>query len=349
MKRSGLSNRRVFLKSALTFGSVLAAPSIITGMVARASGTQQIQIQLGWLINAYHVGDIVAQLNGYFEEAGLDVEFLPGGPSADGVASVASGRVTIGQTSSSPTILNAVSQSIPIKAFAVGSQRHPFAYFSRSEKPVRTPQDLIGKKVGMSPTSRPTHRAFLNRNGIDEDAMELSMIGSDKTPLLTGQVDVLTSWTTDLGALSTASDLVIMPIADNGLSMYALIYYAMDGTFPSNHAALEKYVIGAARGWEFARAHPEEATSLMVKQYPNLDLEKTLSGVKIILHHAFNSETKEGGWGTFSPDTWQQQIDLFAQMGEFTAGKPELDKVMTTSVLSATAAMRPKLGPPTSF
>ena len=40
----------------------------------------------------------------------------PGGPNVDGVAVVASGRFEVGQVSSSPSLMLAASQDIPIKS-----------------------------------------------------------------------------------------------------------------------------------------------------------------------------------------------------------------------------------------
>ena len=53
-------------------------------------------------------------LLGYFEEEKLNVKIQPGGPNIDGVAIVASGRYEIGQVSSSPSLMLAASQKIPV-------------------------------------------------------------------------------------------------------------------------------------------------------------------------------------------------------------------------------------------
>jgi hypothetical protein len=63
--------------------------------------------------------EVVAKNQGYFEQEGIDFDIQPGGPSIDGVAVVASGRFELGQVSSSPSLMLAVSQGLPIKCFAV--------------------------------------------------------------------------------------------------------------------------------------------------------------------------------------------------------------------------------------
>jgi NitT/TauT family transport system substrate-binding protein len=44
------------------------------------------------------------------------------------------------------------------------------------------------------------------------------------------------------------------------------------------------------------------------------------------------------------PAVWQDQIDLYASLGQFTKRVPKLDEVMTLSILNATADSRPRIG-----
>ena len=120
---------------------------------ALAQGKTRINMQLGWMPGGNQIGEVVAKRLGYYEQEGIDFAIQPGGPNIDGVAIVASGRYEVGQVSSSPSLMLAVSQGLPIKCFAVGAQQHPYTFFSLTKKPVRTPQDLVGKKVGIQSTA----------------------------------------------------------------------------------------------------------------------------------------------------------------------------------------------------
>jgi NitT/TauT family transport system substrate-binding protein len=119
---------------------------------AHAAGRTKIDMQLGWLIGGNQIGEVVAKKQGYFEQENIDFSIQPGGPSIDGVAVVASGRHDVGQVSSSPSLMLAVSQGLPIKCFAVGVQKHPYCFFSLKKKPIRSAQDMVGKKVGIQST-----------------------------------------------------------------------------------------------------------------------------------------------------------------------------------------------------
>ena len=61
-----------------------------------------------------------------------------------------------------------------------------------------------------------------------------------------------------------------------------------------------------------------------------------------MLRYSFSELTKAQGWGAMDPAVWQEQISLYAQLGQFTAKTPKLEDVMTLDVLKATTAARMK-------
>src|ERR1700719_3458474 len=169
MRQLGSSKirRRSLLKTGAAATGFAAAGLLPSGGFAQAK-TQTVNLQLGWLAGNNQVGEVAAKHLGYFEEEKLNLAIQPGGPSIDGVAIVASGRHKIGQVSSSPSLMLAASQKIPVKCFAVGAPEHPYAFYSLPRAPVRTPQDFIGKKVGIQATGKILLTALLRKNNIPE-------------------------------------------------------------------------------------------------------------------------------------------------------------------------------------
>jgi NitT/TauT family transport system substrate-binding protein len=336
--------RRRTLLTGTAATAAAAANLLPSGGFAQAK-TQTINMQLGWLASNNNIGEVVAKQLGYFEEEKLNVVIQPGGPSIDGVAIVASGRCEIGQVSSSPSLMLAASQKIPVKCFATGLQQHPYTFFSLEKKPIRTPKDMVGKKIGIQATGKILLTALLKKHNIPEKDVEVVVVGADFSPLLTGQVDAFTGWLTSTTAIKgLGQPPVTLRLWDAGVQLYALPLYATKDTLEKKAPMVDGFLKAMGRGYAFAQKDPEKAADLLVKEYPNFKRDDELEGLKVLLKFAFNENTKANGWGAFDPKVWQDQITLYDELKQFTAGAPKLDDVITTAILDQTKDARPKLG-----
>ncbi len=334
-------DRRTFLKA--TAGAAATAPFV--SVSALGQGKPVVNLQLGWLLSGNQIGEVCAKAMGYYDAEGIELKFQAGGPSIDGVAVVAAGRFEVGQVSSSPSLMLAASQDIPIVCFATGAQEHPYTFFSLKKNPVREPKDLVGKKVGIQATGVILLRALLAKNNIAEKDVTIVTIGADMAPLLTGQVDVVTGWLTNTTALKVLGpDRVDMRLWDTGVKLYALPYYATATTLKTKGDVLAKFLNATGKGWAYAHANRDKAVEFLVKEFPNLVAADEREALDVMLKYAFSSKTAAEGWGTMDPAVWQDQIDLYAKLGQFSKRTPKLEEVMTLEVLKATTQGRPKIG-----
>jgi NitT/TauT family transport system substrate-binding protein len=339
------ATRRKILKGGALAAAGLALPTLISSRGRAASGTQKVNMQLGWIVGGNQIGEVVAKRLGYFEEEKIDFAVQPGGPSIDGVAIVASGRYEIGQVSSSPSLMLAASQGIPVTCFAIGAQKHPYCFFSLPRAPIQKAEDMIGRKIGVQATGQILLSALLRKHDIPADKVEKVIIGSDMTPLVSGQVDAITGWRTNTTALKALGpDYLSMSLWDQGVRLYALPYYATADSLQSKAELLDGFMRAAGRGWAYAKDNPDAAVDLLVKEYPNLVAADEKVAAPIMLSYEFTDRTKTFGWGSFDPAVWQEQLDMQDELKQFSAAKPKLDQVMTMAILDATKDSRPKIG-----
>lgn len=103
---------------------------------------EKITFVLDWTPNTNHTGLYVAQAQGYFEEAGLDVEIVQ--PPEDGAdALVASGKAQFGvsfQDSMAPGV--AGEKALPTTAVAALVQHNTSGIISRKGEGLDTPKGL---------------------------------------------------------------------------------------------------------------------------------------------------------------------------------------------------------------
>lgn len=335
--------RRSLLKTSLIAGGLSAGG--LFSVDAFAQGKARINMQLGWIVGGNQIGEVVAKRMGFYEQEGIDFAIQPGGPNIDGVAIIASGRYEVGQVSSSPSIMLAVSQGLPIKCFAVGAQKHPYTYFSLAKNPVRKPADLVGKRVGIPSTAAILLRALLAKNKIAEKDVKVVSIGADMSPLLTGQVDVVTGWLTNTTAIKVLGpDIATLTQWDAGVRLYALPYYASTKTLETQPKVIEAFLRATAKGWHHVRANRDQAVDMLIKEYPNLKREDERVAVDAMLEYAFGGAAQTQGWGAMDPAVWQEQINTYAELGQFTARTPKVEDVISLDALKATAAARAMKG-----
>ena len=336
---TNFTRRRLMGATAAAAG--LASTGALVSIDAVAQGKARVNMQLGWILGGNQIAEVAAKQLGYYETEGLELAIQPGGPSIDGVAIVAAGRHEVGQVSSSPSNMLAVSQDLPIKVFATGLQQHPYTFFSLKKNPIRTPQDMVGKKIGIQSTGMVLLRALLAKNKIDEKSMTIIPIGNELTPLLTGQVDTVTGWQTNTSALKPfGTDRVDLRLWDTGVRLYALPYYAHTETIRAKPEMLVRFLRATARGWAFANKNRDQAVELLIKEYPNLDKADERLAVDSLMSYAYNAQTNANGWGAMDRAVWQEQIQQYADLGQFTKRVPKVDEVMTMDILNATREYR---------
>jgi NitT/TauT family transport system substrate-binding protein len=344
-KETGPAMSALYVSRRFLLGAAGAAASIVAVGTRPADALQPVTMQLGWLGGGNQLGEVAAMQLGYFANEGLELIIVPGGPNNDGVATIASGHGVVGQVSSSPSLMLAVSQDLPIRCFAVSAQKHPYAFFSLAKNPVRTVADMKGKRIGIQATGVVLLRALLVKNRMTLDDVKVVTIGSSMMPIMTGQVDVVTGWLTNTTALKVLGpDRVSLRLWDAGVRLYANPYYATPDTLTKHTEILERFLRASAKGWGYAYNNRDKAVAMLIKQYPNLVEADERAAADVMLQYAFDQNTRQNGYGSMDPKVWQEQIDLWARLGQFSKRTPKLDDVVTLKILNATAAVRPRIG-----
>jgi ABC-type nitrate/sulfonate/bicarbonate transport system substrate-binding protein len=108
----------------------------------------KIKVVLDWTPNTNHSGLYVAQDQGYFKDAGLEVEIIqPGQNSAEQV--VASGHAQFG-ISYQESVIRARIESIPLVSLAAIIQHNTSGFASLKEAGIERPKHFEGKRYGSS-------------------------------------------------------------------------------------------------------------------------------------------------------------------------------------------------------
>jgi len=156
---------------------------------------------------------------------------------------------------------------------------------------------------------------------------------------------VVTGWLTNTTALKVLGpDRVELRLWDTGVHLYANPYYATTDILSDKRDLLVRFLRAASRGWAYAYDNRDKAIELLIEEFPNLNAADERAAADVMLSYCFDDSTKASGYGTMDPKIWQDQIDTWSHLGQFSKRTPKLDEVMTMEILNATRDSRPRIG-----
>jgi len=313
MKTHAFTRRRLLS----TGGAALGAASLgLAPFSARAQ--TPVSLQLSWLHSVQFAGSYIAKSRGWWQEQGLDVSLLPGGPNAPVEPPVVSGSALVGISAADYTAA-AVEQGAPFRILAVAMQKNPFVIASLPANPVNVPADLEGKRIGMALANMPVLQALCTLNGVDIDAIEVIPTQYSAQPLLAGEVDCLLCWETDLPVAMAMQGVesLTMLMADHGYAVHSQTYIATEDSLANRRDELVALMAGEVRGWDAYRQDTAAAAALTIEMFPDagLDLPTQELQAERQVPLMFSDLTSANGFGWWTDETVAANIETLALLG----------------------------------
>ena len=293
--RTEVSRRTLFRRAALTAGGLaataglaelIAACGSASSTSAAASGGAAggapagaapgsaslgtVALQLGWTKNVAYGGSFLADYLGYYRSHGVDVDILSGGPTVSGIPILVSGKALV--AISDPAITSeAVAQGASLAVVAAGYQINPECIMSLASSPIKTPADLIGKKIGVGSADEPEWQAFLKVNNIPASKVDTVPAGFDPSPVASGEWDGYLAFANneppEFAARGIKTQLLLFQ--DYGLPELNEIYVVTTDTLsnPQQRRKAAAFLAGEIQGWTKAVSDPALAARLTVDKY----------------------------------------------------------------------------------
>ena len=239
---------------------------------------EKVAIQLKWKHGFQFAGFYAALEKGFYDEAGLDVRIIEGGPGIDFIDAVLLGKAQYGVEM--PTLLLRRAQGDPVVVLATIFQYTPMSLMSLAEKKIRTPQDLIGRNIMLRSESDASLRAMISKAGVDLAAINITPHSFDLEDLIQGKTDAMSLYITDTPAEFAKRGLAFNAMApqDYGVKFYGDSLFTTEDQLTKHPDQVEAFRKTSLKGWEYAMKHPEEiARVILVKYAPNRSIESLLS------------------------------------------------------------------------
>jgi NitT/TauT family transport system substrate-binding protein len=312
-------SRRVVLAGA----AALALPH-----VARAADS--LSVKLDFFPWGVHAAMHLANVNGWFKEAGLAVDAQDGRGSANALQLVNAGQFDVGQIQVG-LLSQAAAGGARLKAFAGFMRGTDLAAMVPKESNLTKVSDFRGKTVvcfGGSPWM-PFLDLWLKAGGLTRETVTVLLV--DPAALfgtyLAGRADGLLSPVGSglpVAAKARPSRAVLASDAGINFPSYGLV--ATDAVLKSKHDSLQRLVQVQQRAWAWMRdGHVDDGVAAMLAQRPDarLDADILREQIKICLGLFDTPATKDKpiGWQSKAAD-WEGCIATQVAAGVV---KPGLD------------------------
>lgn len=304
-------------------GGSTATTSSPAASSAAAADLGTLDMNLSWIKNAEFAGEYFADSKGYFADSGFSkVNLIAGGPSGTSTETmVLSGGALVG--TSSPLGVAPVIQEddAPLKIIGTKYQKNPFTVTSLADNPIKTPQDLVGKKIGVQAGVNETlFEALLEVNGIDKSSVTIVPVQYDPQPLVNGEVDGFFAYITNesITLEFDGHDVENLPLADNGLPFMAESLVTTEENIQTRREALKGFLVAMIKGWKDAVADPEESARLAVEDYGadlGLEMDKEIRQSEEQNKLVTTADTEANGLMTMSDKLMADNVEILKLAG----------------------------------
>lgn len=279
------------------------------GEVHPPSALQDVALMLDWVPNTNHTGIFVAQVKGYFTDAGLKVAIIePGEVYAE--HAVAAGAVDFGVSFQEQVTL-ARADDVPIVSIAAIIQHNSSGFASRAELGAHSPRDWEGLRYGSfgSPFEAPTLDVLMSCDGGEFTALEVIDTGfSDPLALLDeAQTDlawIFYGWQ-GIQAEDEGIGLQIVMMEDWFDCIpdyYTPVFIANEKTIRERPAVVSAFLEAIALGYRYAIDNPDQAADILLEVVPELN-EELVRRSQAWLSPRYQADAAQ--WGEQDPQVWQ--------------------------------------------
>jgi ABC-type nitrate/sulfonate/bicarbonate transport system substrate-binding protein len=348
-----LGRRRLFQAGALLLAggpALVACGSDGEEAASAAAGTAadfgDIAVQLSWIKNIEFAGEFFASTKGYYTASGFSkVDLVAGGASGTSAESaLATGKAFVGL--SAPTITApAINKGAPLKIVGTTYQKNPFCILSTDKDPIATPQDMVGKKIGVQSGGNDViFAALLKANNIDPKSVEVVPVQFDPTVVTTGEVSGFMSYITNEPILLASKGFKVTTflLADYNLPLVAETFTVLQESIDKDRAKVKAFLVAEIKGWKDAVADPAAAADLAVNTFgkdQKLVLEEQVKEATAQNDLIISADTKTNGLFTMTDALIAENIEALGR-----AGTPiTADKLFDLSLLKEVYAENPDL------
>ncbi|SDF09361.1 ABC transporter substrate-binding protein [Limimaricola pyoseonensis] len=300
-----------------------AAGALMAGTAPlSAQDLDEVRLQLQWVTQAQFAGYYVALDQGFYEEEGLDVEILPGGPDIAPPQVLAGGGADV-MLNWMPSALAAREKGLPVVNIAQPFASSGLMLTCWKDTGITGPQDFRGKTIGVWFFGNEyPFLSWMSQEGIPteggDDGVTVLKQGFNVDPLIQRQADCISTMTYNeygqvLDAGITEDELVTFKYEEEGVAtledgMWVLEENLEDPDFVDK---MVRFVRASMQGWKWAGENPEEAAQIVL-DYDETGAQTEAHQVRMMGEIA---KLTEGSDGSLDEAAYRRTVDTLLAGG----------------------------------
>lgn len=297
-------------------------PAMLFVLLVLASGCvpaseqelQSVDLQLRWHHQFQFAGYYAAVEKGYYRDAGLDVHIHAGAPGRTPIDEVLAGRAQYGEANSE--LLYQRLQGKPLVALAAVFQHSPSVLLARSDRGIRAPRDLIGRRIMLiGDVTDADFQAMFQNQRIPLSSLKVQPSSYRIQDLVDGKTDAFNAYLTNEPYYLQQKRIpyTIIDPRRYGVDFYSDVLFTTEQELRDHPDRVAAFRAASLKGWQYAMDHPDEIIDLLLNEYR---VPKTRD------HLRYEADAMRGlilpdliEIGHMNPARWRHMADTFVKVG----------------------------------
>jgi NitT/TauT family transport system substrate-binding protein len=274
---------------------------------------EKIRFKTDWFPQAEHGGFYQASVKGFYKEAGIDVEIVPGGPGAIVPNLLLSGQVDLAMGRSDDVIVWA-QQDLPFVIVGVYMERDPQALLLHDDDPAKTFADLNDRSIMAEPSVHwMDYLRFKYHITLRQIPLNYGIASfmADKTYIQQCFVTNEPYYVRKNGGHPRT-----LLLSESGYNPYRIIF-GTQAFVKAHPEAVRRFISASLRGWDdFMNGDRTAAKALISKLNENMSDEFMEYSIKAMRdEHIIYGKPEEGErLGLMTRKRMQDQVEELAQL-----------------------------------
>nr|WP_321508855.1 ABC transporter substrate-binding protein [uncultured Celeribacter sp.] len=324
-------------------GLVLAAT---TSTAAMAADLTPVKFGTNWLPQAEHGGYYQAVAKGYYNDCGIDVEIVPGGPQVNNRAMLMAGKIDFNMAGNLLLPFNSIDQGIPVKVVAAHFQKEPQVLMTHPGK-FSSFEDLknVSKMILGDAGFQSYYQWMITTFGFD--AGKRVPYTFNPAPFIADEMSAQQGYiTSEPFAVEREGGFKpdIWVLGDDGFSTYATLVETMDSTIEETPEVVQCFVDASSIGWaDYLYGDPAPANEMIQAANADMSDEQIAFSISQLKEYGIvdSGYSLEHGIGAMDPEVIEEFYEKMVTAGVVPEGL-DVSTAFTTEFSNTGVALEKK-------